>query len=99
MEGDFSNLSYSSQEKHDLEWGYYIMNFVPGAWDALADESITKYTNFSCFFNKNKEIEGIINHVVFNLNEFTVGMVMRTMLKIARYGWDTYKKERELCVK
>ena len=96
MEGNFSNLGYKNQEKHDLEWGYYMMNFIPGAWDVIARNDIDQNTNFVCFSHPDKYVEYTVNEVIFHLNEFTVRLVMRTMEKISKNGWLTYKKEREI---
>lgn len=96
MEGDFSNLGYTPQQKHDLEWGYYMVSFVPGAWDAIARNDIDQNTNFMCFLHPDKYVEYTINEVVFSLNEFTVGFVMQTMETIAKRGWQKYKQDREL---
>jgi hypothetical protein len=96
MEGNFSNLGYTPQQKHDLEWGYYTMNFIPECWDVLRLPSITQETDFVVFSHPNKDVCGTINEVVFNLNEYTINMVMRTMETIAKHGWAKYKREREL---
>ena len=96
MEGNFSNLGYKPQEKHDLEWGYYIMNFVPDAWNVIVRDDIDQNTNFLCFSHPDKHVEYTLNEVVFSLNEFTVGMVMRAMETIAKHGWMKYRCEREL---
>lgn len=95
MEGDFSNLGYTPQLKHDLEWGYYIMNFVPNAWHYFRLKSITHETDFVNFSHENKDVYNTVNEVAFNLNEFTLNKVMRTMETIAKNGWNKYKQERE----
>ena len=94
MEGDFSNLGYTPQLKHDLEWGYYIMNFVPNAWHYFKLTSITQETDFVNFSHGNKDVCNTVNEVAFNLNEFTLNMVMRTMETIAKNGWNKYKEIR-----
>jgi len=96
MEGDFSNLGYTPQQKHDLGWGYYIMDSVPGSWDVLRHPDISQNTIFACFSHPDTYIEYTINEVVFHLNEYTIGFVMRTMETIAKHGWDKYKHEREI---
>lgn len=96
MEGKFSNLGYTSQQKQDLEWGYYIMNFVPGAWDVIASDDIDQNTNFLCFDHPDTHVNYTINEVVFSLNEFTVGFVMRTMETIGKIGWNKFKEQRQL---
>ena len=96
MEGDFFNLGYSPQERHDLGWGYYMMNCVPGSWDVLRHPDISQNTIFTCFSHPDTYIEYTINEVVFHLNEYTIGFVMRTMETIAKHGWDKYKHEREI---
>lgn len=94
MEGDFSPLGYSPQDKQDLKWGYYIMNFIPECWDVLRLPDITHETDFITFSHPNKDVCGSINEVVFNLNEFTINKVMRTMVIIAKHGWNRYKQDR-----
>ena len=96
MQGSFANLGYTPQQKHDLEWGYYMMNFVPGAWDVIARDDIDQNTNFMCFSHPDTYVEYTLNEVIFNLNEFNIGFVMRVMETIAKHGWDKYKEEREL---
>jgi len=98
MEGNFSNLGYTPQEKHDLEWGYYIMNFIPEAWDVLRLPDITQETDFVTFSHPNKDVRGTINEVAFNLNEFTINMVMRTMEVIAKHDWNSYRKQRLITI-
>ena len=94
MEGKVSNLGYTAQEKHDLEWGYYMTNFVTGAWDVLAREDIDQDTNFIFFSHPDTHVNYIINEVVFSLNEFSIGFVMRTMETIAKRGWSDYRENR-----
>jgi hypothetical protein len=94
MEGDFSNLGYTPQLKHDLEWGYYIMNFIPECWQRLRLSSITQETDFVNFSHGNKDVCNTVNEVAFNLNEYTLNMVMRTMVIIAKHGWEHYKEKR-----
>ena len=98
MQGEFSNLGYTPQQKHDLEWGYYIMNFIPECWEVLRLPDITQETDFVTFSHPNKHVRGTINEVVFNLNEFTLNMVMRVMEIIAKNGWNTYRKERLMII-
>jgi len=94
MEGDFSNLGYPPQLKHDLEWGYYIMKFIPECWEVLRLPDITQETDFVTFSHSNKDMRGTVNEVAFNLNEFTLNKVMRTMEIIAKHGWNHYKEKR-----
>jgi len=98
MEGDFSNLGYTPQLKHDLEWGYYIMNFIPECWQRLRLSSITEETDFVTFSHGNKDVCNTVNEVAFNLNEFTLNKVMRTMVIIAKHGWDAYRKQRLMTI-
>ena len=71
------------------------MNFIPECWEVLRLPDITQDTNFITFSHPNKDIRGTVNEVVFNLNEFTLNKVMRTMEVIAKTGWGKYKQERE----
>ena len=96
MQGNFSNLGYTAKEKHDLDWGYYMMNFVPGSWDVIARQDIDQNTDFICFSHEDKDVEHTVNEVVFNLNEFTIGFVMRVMETIAKLGWAEYRHQREV---
>ena len=94
MEGNFSGLGYSPQDKHDIEWCYHIMNFIPECWDVLRLSDITQETDFVTFSHPNKHVCGTINEVVFNLNEFTINKVMRVMETIAKSGWKHYREQR-----